>query len=129
MAGKANKYKKMTNKEKEEMKNIRKKLREKGVLPPIKPRLNRLTFAKEVIEEYEKQGKYEFIAYIYQCIEYMLPNLEYKKNISPEEIGVLKVLKLALEVKKFEDELKAQGKTKYNAVELIENVIIPIKNL
>ena len=35
------KYKPMTKREKEEMKQIRKELREKGVIPPVKKRLNR----------------------------------------------------------------------------------------
>ena len=32
-------------------KEIRQELREKGILPPIKPKLNRKKFAKEVREE------------------------------------------------------------------------------
>lgn len=35
------KYKPMTKREKEEMKQFRKELREKGVIPPVKKRLNR----------------------------------------------------------------------------------------
>jgi hypothetical protein len=125
----AKKYKKLTNAEKKIRKEIREKLREDGLIPAIKPKLNRYKFAKEVLEEYEKQEKYTFAGYVLHGIAYMLPSVEYKENITPEEIGVLKVLKLALEVKKFEEEIKAQGKTTYNAMELVEKVIEPIINL
>ena len=49
----AKKYKRMTNREKEERKRIKKNLQEKGIIPPDKPRLNRKKFAKEVCDEWK----------------------------------------------------------------------------
>ena len=48
------KNKRMTIREKEERKLIKKQLQEKGVLPPDKPRLNRKKFAEEVNHEWER---------------------------------------------------------------------------
>lgn len=49
----AKKYKRMTNREKDERKRIKKNLQEKGIIPPDKPRLNRKKFAKEVCDEWK----------------------------------------------------------------------------
>ena len=49
----AKKYKRMTNREKDERKRFKKSLQEKGIIPPDKPRLNRKKFAKEVCDEWK----------------------------------------------------------------------------
>lgn len=49
------KYKKLTNKEKQLNKEFREEMRERGILPPVKPKLNRRKFAQEVREEWEKR--------------------------------------------------------------------------
>ena len=51
------------------------------------------------------------------------------RRVSPEEVGVLKLLKLAVEYNTFLDKLKAEGRTTYNYGELIDEVILPITNL
>ena len=120
------KYKKMTNKEKQFNKELRDKWREEGFLPPIKPKLNRKKFAKEVREEWQEHGD---IFYLFKAIGCMIPSGEYDTKISSEQIGALKVLKIAMEYKKFEEELKAKGETKYSVGELYEKAIAPIINL
>lgn len=119
------KYKKMTNKEKQYMKEFRAEMREKGVIPPVKPKLNRKKFAKEVMEEWKDHGDMFYLMKGFGCI---LPSPESKMPITPEQIGALKVLKLAMEYKKFEEELKAQGKTQYSIGELSDR-LSPIINL
>jgi len=54
---------------------------------------------------------------------------EHSGNISSEEVGVLKLMKISMEYKKFEEEKKAQGETKYSIGELYEKVVVPILNL
>lgn len=122
------KHKKMTNKEKQYMKEFRAEMREKGVLPPVKPKLNRKKFAKEVIEEWQDHGDIFYLPRAFGCL---LPSVEFitKTTITPEQIGALKVLKIAMEYKKFEEELKASGVTKYSVGELYDKVIAPIINL
>lgn len=124
------KYKKLTNKEKQFNKELRTEWRKKGILPPVKPKLNRKKFAKEVIEEYEDSfGAYTDIPYLYAAIRWMIPDVESKRTVSPEQVGVLKVLKLAMEIKKFEEEIKAKGETKYSVQELYEKAAAPVLNL
>lgn len=120
------KYKKMTNKEKQHAKEFREELREKGIIPPVKPKLNRNKFAKEVIEEWEKDGD---IFYLPRALGCIIPSGAIKTKITPEQIGALKVMKLAMEYKKFEEEVKARGETSYKAMEFYEKVIAPIINL
>lgn len=123
------KYKKMTNKEKQFNKEFKERMRAEGIIPPVKAKLNRRKFAKEVIEEYKNLQTYGDMFYLQEAISLMLPSINFKSKISLEEIGVLKVLKLAIESKKFKEELKAKGETKYSVGELYEKVIEPIINL
>lgn len=51
------------------------------------------------------------------------------KKVTPEEVGVLKLLKLAVEYNTFLRKLESEGRTKYNYGELIDEVILPITNL
>ena len=121
----AKKYKRKTNAEKKMDKEIRQELREKGILPPIKPKLNRKKFAKEVREEWDKNGD---TIYLRAALGAMVPT-EHSGNISSEEVGVLKLMKISMEYKKFDEEKKAQGETKYSIGELYEKVMAPILNL
>jgi hypothetical protein len=127
------KYKKLTNKEKQLRKEVREELREKGMLPPIKPRLNRNKFSKEVQEEFENSfERYTDIYYLYRAIGIMLPvkaETDIKVKISSEQIGVLKVLKMAMEIKKFEKEIAEMGEKEYSLMDMYEKVIAPVLNL
>lgn len=124
------KPKKLTNVQKKANKEIRESLREKGILHPVKPKLNRAKFAKEVIEEFESSfRKHIDDFYMYEAIGCMLPHLKLYKKVTPEQIGVLKVLKLATEIKKFAQAKKEQGETSYTVGELYDKVIKPIMDL
>ena len=50
-------YKRMTQREKEQRKSIRAELREEGLIPPVKPRLNRAVFCKETMQMWEDASK------------------------------------------------------------------------
>lgn len=126
------KYKKLTNKEKQFNKELRAEWREKGIIPPVKPKLNRKKFAKEVIAEFEDSFvTYTDIHYLHRAIWLMMPDMESKVKItvSPEQVGVLKMLKLAMEIKKFEEGIKVKGETEYTIGELYEKVVAPVLNL
>lgn len=125
------KYKKLTNKEKQFRKKIREELREDGILPPVKPRLNRKKFVLETVEEFDTSfSAYTDILYLLSAIRWMSPivDINGKMKISSEQIGVIKLLKVALEIRKFEEQLKAKGESKYK-VEEIWGVIKPILEL
>ena len=126
----AQKKKRLTQREKAERAAIKKKLREDGLLPPIKPRLNRKKFARETWAEFDAFYKAEPIraeVSLLRAIGFMVgPDM---KEVSPEEVGVLKLLKLAVEYNAFLRKLESEGRTKYNYGELIDEVILPITNL
>ena len=100
------------------------------MLPPDKPRLNQKKFARETWAEFEAFYTSEPIRAelsLIKVIGFMVgPDM---KKVTPEEVGVLKLLKLAVEYNAFLKKLEAEGRTTYNYGELIDNVILPITNL
>jgi len=126
----AKKQKWLKQREKAERAAIKKKLREDGLLTPIKPRLNRKKFARETWAEFDAFYKAEPIraeVSLLKAIGFMVgPDM---KEVSPEEVGVLKLLKLAVEYNVFLRKLESEGRTKYTYGELIDEVILPITNL
>lgn len=122
------KYKRLTNREKKLNKEVRAEMRAEGLLPPVKPKLNRKKFSKEVISEFRESFKmYSDLQHLNHAIAYMLP-LECER-IGPEQIGVVKVLKLALEIKKYMQGKINQGETKYSECEMFEQVVKPVRDL
>lgn len=126
----AQKKKRLTQREKAERAVIRNKLREDGLLPPIKPRLNRKKFARETWAAFDAFYKAEPIRAelsLLKAIGFMVgPDM---KEVTPEEVGVLKLLKLAVEYNAFLKKLEEEGREKYTYGELIDEVILPITNL
>lgn len=126
------KYKRLTRAEKSINKEIRAELRADGILPPVKPKLNRKKFVAETIKEFkENSGHFDDIRYLYEAIGWMLPSTEIKTRIkiTPEQIGVAKLLKIAVELKSFYQKKIDDGETKYKPSELYEDVIDPILKL
>ena len=50
-------------------------------------------------------------------------------EVTPEQVGVLKVMKLAMEMKKFEERLQVEGREKYTIGEIYEAAIKPVLEL
>lgn len=123
----AAKKKRLTQREKAERARIKKKLQEDGVLPPDKPRLNRKKFAREVLTEFGAMDAYSADLYLRQAIGCMVsPDMN---RVTEEEVGVLKLLKIAVESEKFAKALKAEGRSQYTIGEYAEKVILPILKL
>jgi len=121
------KQKRMTQRQKDERAQVKKELQSKGILPPDKPRLNRKKFAKEVWAEYEAMEPIRREVFLLKAIGCMVgPDM---REVTPEEVGVLKLLKLAVEMDKFSQRLKAEGRDTYTWGELIEEVIMPVLKL
>lgn len=124
------KAKRLTVREKKYRAELRKEMREEGILPPIKPKLNRRKFVKEVHDEYtEKFNSFDDVYYLYEAIGWMLPTGKYKTTITPEDVGVAKLLKVALEIKKFHEEKREKGEKKYKLDDLYKTVIEPIRSM
>ena len=123
----AAKKKRLTQREKAERARIKKKLQEDGVLPPDKPRLNRKKFAREVLAEFGAMDEYSADLYLRQAIGCMVsPDMN---RVTEEEVGVLKLLKIAVESERFSKALEAEGRSQYTIGEYAEKVILPILKL
>lgn len=121
------KQKKMTQREKAERAAFKKQMQEKGVLPPDKPRLNRKKFAREVWAEFEQMDVYRADFYLRKAIGCMVgPDMN---EVSPEEVGVLKLMKIAIETDKFMKALEAESRTQYTIGEYADKVVLPIMRL
>ncbi len=126
----AQQKKRLTRREKAERAAAKKWAQESGLLPPDKPRLNRKKFARETWAEFEALYKSEPIlaeVSLIKAIGFMVgPEME---KVSPEEVGVLKLLKLAVEYNAFLKKLEEEGRVQYTYGELIDEVILPITKL
>lgn len=121
------KKKKLTQREKAEKARIKKELQQAGVLPPDKPRLNRKKFAQEVMAEFESMDAYTASVYLHRAVYCMVSaNMQ---RVTAEEVGVLKLIKIAIESQKFSEALKEEGRERYTIGEYIEKVVRPIRNL
>lgn len=129
--------KKLTNAEKNYRRAIKKKLQSEGMLPPDKPKLNRKKFAEDTLKEWkdlrEQIGIFESNYYLFEGIIYMKPLLNKNgkciSRVSPEQIGVLKCFKLAIEACKFEKAKQAEGITSWPIGEEYEAYVRKIMNL
>lgn len=106
----------MTKKERKELAKAKKRLQAEGVLPPDKPRLNRKKFAKEVCKEWEELeiGSITDITLILEVLTMMTRTGRYG-GITSEDIGILKLKKCVIEIKK---ELQKQNRTCFAYSEL-----------
>lgn len=121
------KKKRMTQREKAENARIKKEMQQEGILPPDKPRLNRKKFAQETIKEFEQMDVLVADVYLRRAV-YCMVSDEMTK-ISAEQVGVLKLLKIAVESEKFMKALKEEGRAKYSIKEYIDTVVLPITKL
>lgn len=121
------KKKRLTQREKAERAKIKKQLQEEGVLPPDKPRLNRKKFAREVWEEFNEMDALKADYYLRRAIWAMVgPDMP---KVTPEQVGILKLLKLAVETEKFMRALEAEGRDQYTIGEYRDKVYSPIMKL
>lgn len=121
------KRKKLTQKEKAERAAVKKSLQEKGLIPPNKKPLNRRKFAKEVREEFEShEGLRRYR--LFEALGWMVPSEIQTEPVTPEQVGVLKLMKIALELERFYEKLAAEGREKYS-LEEVWAVVRPIIEL
>ncbi len=123
------KRKPMPQRERKARAAAKKELQEQGLLPPDKKRLNRKKFAQEVMEEWNEEMQIFEIGDAFclsNAISCMVSSDMMK--VTEEEVGVLKLLKIAMEIKKFNKKLKDENRESYKMKELYE-VIEPILKL
>lgn len=113
----------MTNREKRERAATKKLLQAEGILPPDKPRLNRKRFIEEAEAEWNGRDLECLIwdLYIMRALFYVMGHGR-TRGISPEAVGAAKVLKVAMRLRRFELELKENGRDKYSYAEQYEYI-------
>ncbi|MCX4305252.1 MAG: hypothetical protein OSJ69_05555 [Acetatifactor sp.] len=112
------KKKRLTNREKKLHAEAKKELQAKGVIPPDKPKLNRKKFIDEAKAEWNSREEcYVWDAYMMQAMSYMLGHMEKGMRLSREAVGAAKVLKIAMRLREFSEELKAKGEHEYKVVD------------
>lgn len=109
----------MTNKEKKNRKAIRQELRAMGLLPERKNPLNRKKFTDEVRNEYLCLNYPLKEISLITAFSLMIPT-DIQRKITAEEIGILKVIKAAMEIDKLED---------YDIGKIYDEIIKPIREL
>lgn len=125
--GMPTKKKRLTQREKAERAAIKKQLQADGVLPPDKPRLNRKKFAREVWEDFSEMDVYTADFYLRKAIMATVgPEMH---EVTSEQVGVLKLMKLAVETDRFMQQLKTEGREQYSIGEYVEKVYNPVMNL
>ena len=118
------KKKRLTQREKAERAAIKKQLQADGVLPPDKPRLNRKKFAREVWEDFSEMDVYTADFYLRKAIMATVgPELH---EVTSEQVGILKLMKLAVETDRFMQQLKTEGREQYSIGEYVEKVYNPV---
>lgn len=123
----ATKKKRLTQREKAENAAFKKRMQDKGLLPPDKPKLNRKKFAAEVLAEFDEIDVYDSILYLRKAVGCMVSSD--MQEVTSEQVGVLKLLKIAVETQKFEKALSAEGRTQYTIGEYLDKVVLPITRL
>lgn len=105
--------KRMTNKEKKAKVEAKKLLQAEGILPPDKPRLNRKKFIDEALKEWDDREYDIYEPYLVRAILWMTTKKTPDSHIHAEAVAAAKVLKLAVKLREFNSEIKADGKTEY----------------
>ena len=121
------KQKRLTKKEIALRAETKKRLQEEGILPPDKARLNRKKFAREVMAEFRAMDVFAADLFLRRAIGCMVS--EDMSRFSEEQVGVLKLLKIAVETQKFMEALKAEGRTQYTIGEYVDKVVRPVRDL
>lgn len=121
----------MTEKEKKARRKLREKLRKDGILPPPKKRLDRKKYAREIMERYksEKYKHIEFTAVIDIAIGCMIPSENVPLGVTPEQLGVLKMLHMAMEMYDCMHQAEGNDPKEMTVGEVYEKIIKPIWEL
>ena len=93
----------------------------------ISPRLNRKKFAREVWDDFSEMDVYTADFYLRKAIMATVgPELH---EVTSEQVGILKLMKLAVETDRFMQQLKTEGREQYSIGEYVEKVYNPVMNL
>ncbi len=122
--------KRLTQREKAQRAATKKRLQAQGILPPDKPRLSRKKFARETWAEWSALvAKDHLLAAMALCRAVSFTTGPELLEVTPEQVGILKAVKIAVEYDKFLSKLDAEGRSEYTMGELADEVILPVWRL
>lgn len=104
---------------------LKKKWQDGGILPPDKPRLNRKKFIEEAREGWNNRdaGCHVWDIYLMEAFGCMLAKEEgLSGRASSEAVGAAKVLKLAIRLHAFYEEVRKKGEREYKVMEKYEYI-------
>lgn len=107
----AQKQKRLTQREKRERAMAKRDLQEAGLLPPDKPRLNRKRFKEEVQAAWNSEmnlASPSDVLFLSRAIIWMLADTP-SQPVTPEQVGLLKTMKIALEFKRMYQRADGDG--------------------
>lgn len=111
----------------------KKELQAEGIIPPDKPRLNRKKFAREAGKLFNENLTLMDAEYVRRAMVLLCPldegSIKATRRFSDQQVGIMKVIRLANDLKRFEKEKIAEGATKYPIDEMIKQVLVPIMKL
>ena len=123
----AAKKKRLTQREKAERAAAKKRLQARGVLPPDKPRLTRKKCAQETWAEWTALlAENRLRAAMALCRAVSFTTAPELLEVTPEQVGILKAMKIAVEYEKFLQKLEAEDRSDYSIGELADEVILPV---
>ncbi len=114
------KNRKLTNREKRMRAETKKRLQEQGILPPDKPRLNRMKFVEKVRKEWNNRDGDCFVwsLYLQEAVGCMLCKTEgFSGRLSAEAVGAAKVLKIAMRLHEFYEGVRERGEHEYRVAD------------
>ena len=117
------KRKRMTAREKKARAEFKKLMQEKGVIPPDKPKMNRKKFVESAEEEWNSQkDMYGLMAFLPEALGLVLHDKDRNGRVTLEAVGVARMMKLAVRLRTFYEELKKEGRTTYKVKEQYEYI-------
>lgn len=126
----ASKTKRLTQREKAARAAAKKRLQADGILPPDKPRLKRKRFAQETWEEWTALVAEDGLrAAMALCRAVGFTTGPELLEVTPEQVGILKAMKIAVEYEKFLHRQDVEGRSDYTLGELADEVIVPVWKL
>jgi len=114
------KKKPMTKTQKKFRADIRAQMRERGLLPPPKKPLNRKKFIQDAKDDWAKQISVIKDYWLMNAISVMIASGGSKPSL--EAIGAAKVLKIACEMIRFNDEKSQAGIHEYPLMEMYDRI-------
>lgn len=115
--------KRMTQRKIRERAAIKKQLQQEGIIPPDKPKLNRKKFIEDTMNQFLDWECPAPLPYLGWALREMMNHRDRAGGYSKEAVGAAKVVRLAMERARFEQEKREAGEQTFKAGELMDRIV------